>query len=131
MLSEGHRYSPRIEGRGLKIPRYARRNRHAHNKPDVPLIEKVTLRGMDRFIPEGANTSSNGNGNGEKTTKETKFDNGSARITRGTVYTEKARVPLTQPFKTHFGGGRTGGGGTSEKSLRKAKKKALRDKSNK
>ncbi len=126
MLTEGHR-GGRIEGRGINVPRFARRNRLAHNKPDVPQVETVVIRGLDRFVPEGSRDFVPSGLVDKKASKRTtKFgQNGTSaeRTTKGTIYSQVARRPLTPELTIHFGGGRVGGGGTSEKSLRRAKKK--------
>lgn len=93
-------------------------HREKHQLSRVPMVE--TFEPICVFVP--INGPQKVFERGIVHTKPTKFTPDGDRQT-GTIHSLVAKYPIFDSFQTHHGGGRTGGGGTSEKTLAEAKRK--------
>lgn len=90
------------------------------NTPNVPIISKETLRGLETVF-YGTIPSSDGIFEIQQAALEPGRYNPSTKVC---VLTPVSRLPLRTVFQVGHGGGRAYGGGTSRESLRRAKRKA-------
>jgi len=106
--------------RGIRrktFPRSRTNNGSVHKGPDVPKIETYAL--DPKFVPDGVrNIALEGSVDKKRVRRNIE--------THGTECASVIKKPIFEFFVTSFGGQRTGGGGTSEGTLARAKRKFKR-----
>lgn len=112
-----------MSGKGNIYPHETKTNKGPVTNPsDLPQVTTEGLRKLSRFVPNGKQIRKDG---GLVELKPTTIRKGYTLV-RGVLEIPQEKIPLTSVFRVSFGGGRVYGGGTSEKSLRTARKKAKR-----
>lgn len=91
-----------------------------HNGPDTLVVYKI-------HVPKLARQPKNGSVSpGMRRVEETFIDPLTDNVIKIIADVPTTRIPLTPTFAVRHGGGRIYGGGVSEESLRRAKRKAKR-----
>lgn len=99
------------------VPRSKKNGGEKHQQPHIPHVE--TYKSLDVFVPNGSPLPVK---KGHAELKQTKWTPSGERQS-GTIFTPILKHPIFEHFRTHHGGGRIGGGGTSDESISRAKSK--------
>lgn len=107
-------YGERQHFRKKTVPRSRTNSANKHNNPDIPKVETYRL-SEPIFVPNGVRHAVL-----EKPVYQKKAKRGTSSTPGHDCYPVIKR-PLVNFFETAHGGGRTGGGGTSDEALSRAK----------
>ncbi|MFH1827031.1 MAG: hypothetical protein ABH812_01185 [bacterium] len=102
-----------------------RRSGPVGNGPDLPKVQVEKLPELSTFVPNGREIEQNNSVVTEPASRREGYG-----LVMGQVAIPQVRRPINPVFTVEFGGGRVYGGGTSEKSLRNARKKAAKKRNN-